>query len=430
MRQFLFPVIILVILVAASVISLSTNTQAPIISQKLTRFTQGDSLATSEAEQTIIDANNQFTYNLYGKLSNDPKNSGKNIFFSPFSISSAMAITYEGARGQTADEIRTVLHFPDNNTRLQKGYSGIYAGINREQRGYTLRTANALWAEKTHAFLPEYILTANQYYGADATNLDFIGKPEDSRVTINKWIEDKTENKIRNLLPTGTISSDTRLVITNAVYFFGKWEKPFDKKDTYEQPFYIPSNGSAPEQEISVQMMQRGDHFNYAETDRLKMIELPYNNTNGKKISMLVILPVKNNLPDVEKSLDAATVQTLEKSLTDTKIVVFLPKFRFDTDYKLSNTLGSMGMPAAFTHAADFSGMDGTGGLFIGNVVHKAYVDVNEEGTEAAAASAVHLTQGSHNPPTFYANHPFLFIIQDRENGNILFMGRVMNPNG
>ncbi len=372
----------------------------------------------------MTDGNNWFAFDLYSQLANDPKNAESNIFFSPFSISSALAITYEGARGTTADEIRSVFHFPGNDTIRRQGFSEVDEDMNRENTSYTLRMANALWAEKTYPFLPDYTSTARRYYSADTTNLDFINQPEDSRRTINQWVEDKTENKIRDLIPNGEIDPLTRLVITNAVYFYGTWEKPFDKTETYEYPFFITPNKTVP-----VQMMQRGDTFAYTETSRIQMIELPYNHGNGKELSMIVILPKSETLAAVENSLNAGMLLDLERTLVGTKMVVFLPKFRLETWYKLPDTLKTMGMPTAFTPAADFSGMDGARSLYIDDVIHKAFVDVNDEGTEAGAASSVHLTMGSHNPPTFYANHPFLFLIQNKETGTILFIGRVVNPN-
>jgi serine protease inhibitor len=389
----------------------------------------------SDSEKSVAEANNRFALDLYSNLKKDPKYSGNNLFFSPFSISSALAITYEGARGTTADEIRNVFYFPTDDSVRRQGFSEINAGMNAETTGYTLRTANALWAEKTYPFLPGYTSTAERYYSAKTTNLDFIGNPEDSRITINQWVEDKTENKIPNLVPAGAIDSLTRLVITNAIYFKGTWVKQFDKNITREEDFR-----TAPGKTVRVQMMQRTDKdavYSYAATNSLQLLEMPYARTSGKVLSMLVILPKEDNLTVAEDSLSSQKLSDIRRSLTSQRVMVFFPKFKLETKYRLPATLGAMGMPTAFSNAADFSGMDGTRNLSISDVIHRAFVDVNEEGTEAAAATFVGLAPGAamNHPtpppiPVFRADHPFIFLIQDTETGNILFIGRVVNPAG
>ena len=382
----------------------------------------------SENDSTVVQANNRFALDLYSRMVNDPGQAGENIFFSPWSISSALAITCEGARGRTADEIRGVFYFPDNTTVMRHGFAGIIAGINHGSSAYTLRTANALWAEQTYPFLPEYISTAHQYYSAETTNLDFINKPDESRVTINRWVEEQTEEKIRDLLPAGSIDPLTRLVITNAIYFRGTWVKQFDPGKTTDQDFRTGSGVV-----IQVPMMQRTDEdaiYGYAETGFLQVLSMPYESDGGKELSMLVILPKGEDLTAVERSLDAAALSELQQSLTSRQVMVYFPKFTMKTKYSLPGTLSAMGMPTAFSSSADFSGMDGTRNLFIGDVIHQAYVEVNEEGTEAAAATGVvmKLTSAGERAPVFRADHPFIFLIQDHETGNILFMGRITNP--
>ena len=377
--------------------------------------------------KAVVDANNRFAFDLYGQLSRDPANAGKNIFFSPFSISSALAITYEGARTTTADEIRTVFHFPANTSTLRQGYVGINAGINRRDANFTLRTANALWAEKTYAFLPSYIATAERFYGANTTNLDFVTHPEESRVTINLWVEDRTNNLIKDLIPKGAIDAATRLVITNAIYFKGNWLLQFDKNKTADADFHVSSDKT-----VKVPMMeQSGDNavFRYAENEHLQVLELPYANATGKGLSMVILLPKENDLSAAEKTLTPANITALRTSASSRRVDVYLPKFKLETGYSLPDTLTAMGMPSAFTGAADLSGMDGTRNLYISDVIHKAYVDVNEEGTEAAAATAVIIRETSLPiVPVFRADHPFLFLIQDNDSGAILFIGRVTDP--
>ncbi len=381
-------------------------------------------------EKKIADANNRFATDLYLQLARDQDNSGKNIFFSPFSISTALAITYEGARGTTADEIQSVFHFPANDSDRRQGFSGIITGINSGDASYTLRTANALWAEKTYTFLLDYTDTADLWYSAKTTNLDFINNPEDSRVTINQWVEEKTNNRIKDLIPAGAIDPVVRLVITNAVYFKGTWIKQFDINKTVDADFWVTSNKTT-----RVPMMERTDEgaiFRYADTADLQVLEMPYEHTSGKQLSMLVLLPKSNNLSVAESALDPKVLPLITGKLESQRVKVWFPKFKMETEYRLPASLTALGMPTAFSPAADFSGMDGTKNLFISDVIHKAFVDVNEEGTEAAAATAVIMKLSaytSENPiPEFRADHPFLFQIQDNETGTVLFIGRVVNP--
>jgi serpin B len=381
--------------------------------------------------KAVADANNRFAFDLYSQLEKDKEYTGSNIFFSPFSLSSALAITYEGAKGKTADEIRSVFYFPANDTTRHEGFAGLNAGINSGDPSYSLRTANALWAETTYPFLPEYVSTAERSYGAKITNLDFIGHPEDSRITINTWVEDKTEDRIKDLIPSGVINLMTRLVITNAIYFKGDWAKQFDKNKTADADFR-----TAPGKTVKIPMMQRTDEdavYLYAENNDLQMLSMPYEHTTGKELSMVVLLPRADNLTITEASLSADTLSALKQSATSRRVMVYFPKYTLKTRYSLPGTLGAMGMPTAFTGNADFSGMDGTKNLLISDVIHQAFVDVNEEGTEAAAATAavIKMMAAPGNPepvPVFRADHPFIFLIQDDETGSILFMGRVVNP--
>jgi serpin B len=377
--------------------------------------------------QDVVAANNRFAFDLYGQLAGDPGN----IFFSPFSLSSALAITYEGARGQTADEIRAVFHFPDNQARMRDGFSGMIAAVNRGDAAYSLRTANALWAEQTYPFLPDYITTASAYYGAATTNLDFIDHPDESRETINAWVEEQTEDRIQELLQEGDIDTLTRLVITNAIYFKGDWVWQFDKNETREADFRTGTGTT-----VRVPMMaMTGEeaHFRYAETADLQILGMPYASGDGTNLSMVVLLPKGNDLAAAERALDPAVLPVLLESAMVREVHVYFPKFRLETRYSLPETLGAMGMPTAFSAAADLSGMDGTRDLMISDVIHQAFVEVDEEGTEAAAATAVVIRQVSApaDPvPVFRADHPFVFLIRDDGTGTILFIGRIANPDG
>ncbi len=386
----------------------------------------------SASSDTVVDANNRFSLDLYSRLADDPEFRDGNLFFSPFSLSSALAINYEGARGNTADEIRSVFHFPDNRSVLLSGFEETIARVNGNANAYTLRTANAMWAEQTHPFLPDYISTADRYYGAKTTNLDFIHAPDESRITINRWVEDRTGDRIKDLIPAGAIDSNTRLVITNAIYFKGTWVKQFDPEKTVDADF-LTGRGTT----VKVPMMQRTDEtavYGYAETDTFQVLEMPYESGTGTEISMLVLLPKGNDLQEIEQSLGSGELRDLREALQSRQVKVFFPRFTMETKYFLPRVLSAMGMPLAFTGAADFSGMDGSGDLFITDVIHQAFVEVNEEGTEAAAATAVIMGKGAapreDEVPVFRADHPFIFIIQDSGTGNILFMGRMSDPAG
>lgn len=390
----------------------------------------GPGISQSGPAATVTEANNRFALDLYGRLRQS--GSGSNIFFSPFSISSALSITYEGARGATADEMRAVLHLPADDAARRQEYSGIFADLNSGNTGYTLHVANALWAEKTYPFLPEFTGIAQQFYDAAAVNLDFIKQPEDSRVTINQWVEGQTGGRITDLVPSGAIDSLTRLVITDAIYFKGTWVKQFDPGLTQDAEFRVSSLSSVP-----VRMMERTDKdaiYRYAETDTLQALEMPYAHRGGRALSMLVLLPKGDNLAQLENSLSAESLEALRAGLTEQRVLVYFPKFRLETEYSLADTLSAMGMPTAFTGAADFSGMDGSRDLLVTGVYHKAFVEVDEQGTEAAAATAVVIARGmapqEETPPVFRADHPFIFLILDSETGNILFMGRVVDPGG
>lgn len=370
---------------------------------------------------SVVDANNQFAFELYSQY----KSRDGNIFFSPYSISSALAMTYEGARGKTADEIQSVFHFPKDESARKESFLKIYNQINKKDKKYQLHTANALWAQKNYLFLEDYFKSVEKYYGGKITNLDFVKETEKSRLTINKWVEGQTNDKIKDLVPPGSVDRDTRLVLTNAIYFKGFWLKQFDKKDTEEEDFRVSSGKT-----VKSRMMHstgKGAEFNYAETDKLQILELPY---EGKELSMLILLPKENSLESIEDSLNAEKLSELKSLLRKEEVDVYIPKFTFETKYFMAEDLCKMGMPTAFLVSADFSGMTGKRDLFISEVIHQAFVDVNEEGTEAAAATAVVMikTVVLGGIKTFKADHPFIFIIQERETGNILFLGRVVNP--
>jgi len=378
--------------------------------------TAADSKATNEGVGIVVGANNQFALDLYLKF----KDEEENIFFSPYSISTALAMTYEGARGKTAEEMRSVFYFPEDDDIRRYSFARIYNQINKKEKKYKLHTANALWTQIDYSFLDEYLDVVEKYYAGKATNLDFGNETEKSRETINGWVEERTNNKIKDLIPAGILNADTRLVLTNAIYFKGTWLLQFNKEYTRQEDFKVN-----PEKTVKVDMMNLIDEeFNYGETEELQVLEMLY---DGEELSMLVILPKEDNLKSAEDLLSLKKLNELRNALTKQKVDVYIPKFKFETKYFMKETLMEMGMSSAFG-GADFSGMNGTKNLFIDNVIHQAFVEVNEEGTEAAAATALVMKEAISEKIVFNADHPFIFMIQERETGNILFMGRVFDP--
>ncbi len=374
-----------------------------------------DSGWTSQGFNAVAEANNKFAIDLYKKYSTEFEN--QNVFFSPYSISSAFAMVYEGARGRTAKEIKNVFYFPGNTSELRTSFAHIYNILNTPNENYTLRTANALWAQKDFPFSQHYFDIIEEFYGGKVTNLNFADE-ESARNIINTWIEQQTNGKIKDLIPKGVLNSATRLVLTNAIYFKGNWSHQFNKNATHKEDFITPDGN------ISVDMMYIKEDFPYYEKNETQVLELPYKGN----LSMIVFLP--RSLDDFENSLSVEKINDLTSKLHSEEVRVYLPRFKFETKYFMANDLKEMGMPTPFSYGADLTGMSKKGGLLIQSVIHQAYIDVNEEGTEAAAATevSVGITAVQMHQPVFRANHPFMFIIEDKNTGEILFMGRVTNP--
>ncbi|MCX8083614.1 MAG: serpin family protein [Calditerrivibrio sp.] len=383
----------------------------------------------------VVEANNRFSFDIYSLLSKEK--STENIFLSPLSISTAIAMTYEGARGGTAKEIQKVFYFPIDNQKLREGYLSLINEINKKDKKYQLHTANALWVEKKYNLLDNYLKNIEKYYQGKATNVGFWDPSErdQTRLKINKWIEEQTNNKIRELLKPESISQDTKLILTNAIYFKGKWKKAFNKSLTKDEDFKICESKKikVPMMSLNKQIINElSDYpeFRYTETEDLQVLELPY---EGDDVSMLILLP-KGNIKDAEKTFNYDRLKELKKTLSLRPVEVYLPKFKFEKEYQLKSTLMGMGMPAAFSDlSADFSGMDGSTKLKIGNVIHKTFIEVDEEGTEAAGATAVLMikktsVKETKKPIIFRADRPFIIIIQHNKTGAIMFIGRVFDP--
>ena len=382
--------------------------------------TADDTGSTEQGIKDVVNGNNEFAFDLYSQLDKSEKG---NLFYSPYSISAALAMTHEGAKGQTAEEMESVFHFPESNI-LRPNFAAIYNDINKGVDDYELRTGNALWMQKDFSLLTDYANRVEKYYGGKAANLDFVKESEKSRETINSFIAEQTNNKIKDLIPSGFLHEMIRLVLTNAIYFKGTWQWEFDTADTHDGDFKITPTNIV--KTPMMNMFPKKTSFNYADTGDLQILELPY---KGDKISMLVLLP-SENLDAVESTLTAEKLKEYKSKMKETRLdSISLPKFEFDTKYFMKNTLSALGMPTAFSDNADFSGMNGRRDLFIDFVIHQAYVKVDEKGTEAAAATAVGVGTTSVQPRNdFRADHPFIFLIQDKETGNILFFGRVVDP--
>lgn len=372
--------------------------------------------------EATVKGNNTFALQLYAQL----RGREGNLFLSPYSISTALAMTYAGSRGQTAEQMATTLHVSPDVEKV----SAAMAALNRDitaggrAQGYELYTANALWGQKGHRFLPGFVTLLQTHYGAAAKQLDFRQATEQARQTINAWVEKQTKDKIKDLVPPGTLDSATRLVLTNAIYFKGNWAKPFKKDSTRNEDFRITA-----EQKVPVSMMHQTGDFKYLEEKEFQALETPY---AGDRLAMVILLPRKvDGLPEVEQTLTTETLTDRLGKLHQMQVQVALPKYQLTAAFQLTDALSRMGMSLAF-HAgqADFSGMDGEHDLFLSAVVHKAFVDVNEAGTEAAAATGavMGLAAAPLQRPIFRADHPFLFLIRDVRSGSILFLGRLSHP--
>jgi len=379
--------------------------------------------------ESVVEGNSHFAWDLYAQL----KKEDGNLFFSPFSISSALAMTYAGARGNTEVEMKKVMHFGLEQKKLHPAFGNLIVDLNTggKKGGYQLNVANALWGQKDYKFLDDFINLNKQSYGAGLKLVDYKNKDnrEKARLAINGGVEDKTQDKIKNLIAKDVLNRLTRLVLVNAIYFKGDWDLQFDKKTTCDLPFHLSAGNK-----VNVPMMRHHEkEFKYIDIDGAQILEMPYKN---KALSMLVFLPdKKDGLAEFEKRLTAQAVDNWSRQMHKQKVTIFFPKFKVEAEFQLKKQLKAMGMVDAFTPPpprgkADFSRMTPKRELYISNVIHKAFVKVNEEGTEAAAATAVVIKPQCVGPkiPLFRADHPFIFMIRDNTSGSILFIGRVNDP--
>jgi serpin B len=373
-----------------------------------------------QMKDPTVEGNNDFALALYQAL----RPTTGNLFYSPYSISTALAMTYAGAEGETAAQMAHTLCFRLNGEELHRSFAALSEALAAiEQKGAVqFKIANRLWPQEGYGLLPGYLELVKRCYGALLTAVDY-GNPQATAQIINDWVAEQTANKIRNLISPSLLNPLTTLVLVNAIYFKGNWASQFDQALTRAEPFW-----TAPDEQVPTAMMRQTARFNYAERQGLQILELPY---SGDDLSMLILLPQqKGGLFELEDRLTAANLTNWTKNLQPTSVQVLLPRFKITFPCELSETLITMGMIDAFSDAADFSGMDGSLSLSIAYVVHKAFVEVNEEGTEAAAATAVIMARKAMMtpPPLFRADHPFLFLIRESGTGSILFMGRLAKP--
>jgi serpin B len=377
--------------------------------------------------EELVEGNSTFAFDLHQLL----RHREGNLFYSPFSISLALAMTYAGARGGTEEQMADTLHYTLPQDRLHPTFNALdltlaergEGAAGKDGEGFRLNIANALWGQEGYPFLPEFLSLLASNYGAGMRLLDFAADAEAARTTINDWVESQTEGRIKDLIRPGVINAATRLVLTNAIYFNAAWLHQFEPKLTEDGPFHL-LDGS----EVKVPLMRQTESFGYAEGQGYQVVELPY---DGRQLSMVILLPEEGQFGTFEESLSAEKVTTALETIEYQQVFLTMPKFEFESDFGLGRTLVEMGMRDAFSGEADFSGMTGTRDLLIAEVIHKAFVAVDEEGTEAAAATAVVMAEGAmapEEPTVVNVDRPFLFFIRDIETGAILFLGRVVDP--
>ena len=406
----------------------------PINCEELEKTGIGEAV-NQDRDQLACD-NGNFAFDLYRALSDDEEG---NLFFSPFSISQVLAMAYAGARGETERQMADTLRYGLPQNRLHPAFNALdlalhsrgearsgSTGPDEESTRFRLNIANAVWGQEGFEFHGDYLDTLAENYDGEIRPLDFHAAPEESRVTINDWVAEETEGKIKNLFPQGSIGLETRLVLTNAIYFNAAWRLPFYPGNTVDSPFHLLDG-----RKVVVPMMT-ADHkrkpFSYAQGDGFQAIEIFYH-TN--EVSMIALLPDEGKFEEFENSLTAEVLEEVLEELEGREITLTMPRFEYASDFRLKETLSLMGMSDAFGKTADFSGITDAKELRISTVVHKAFVSVDEKGTEAAAATGVAYPEDfccDEEPILVTLDRPFIFLIRDRPTGAILFLGRMMDP--
>jgi serpin B len=425
-RLIIISVLALVVLLVSVIISLQPTEPAAGEVLKSDKYRITSPNVNADDQAMLVEGNSAFAFELYQAL----KGEEGNLFYSPYSISLALAMTYAGARNETAEQMADTLQFLLDRNSLHPAFNWLDAELASRGEGargkdgerFRLIIVNAIWGQDDYEFLSSFLDVLAENYGAGLRLLDFITETEKSRVTINDWVSYQTEGRIKDLVPKGVINVLTRLVLTNAIYFNAAWEYSFEEKTTDGQ-FYLLDGG-----QVSVPMMRETESFGYTEGTGYQAIELPY---DGGELSMVILLPASGDFETFEEGLQAEQVGNIIGDLQPTQVTLTMPRFEFESEFSLLDTLSEMGMPIAFSpDEADFSGMTGKPELSIWGVVHKAFVVVAETGTEAAAATAA-WGEGEGEPRAeleVTIDRPFIFLIRDIETGTILFVGRVLNP--
>lgn len=375
-----------------------------------------------------VAGNNAFGLELYQRLKGEPGN----LFFSPYNITAAIVMAYAGAEGITKQEMQSVMRYLANTELLYPVFEALnkklstpwFQGPNESR----LILANSLWVQRDLRLLPNYTDILNRYFRTSLRLADFIRNPEGARLNINSWVKEKTQGRIADLVAQGEVTKNTRLVIVSSIFMKAVWQNAFDPALTRPATFFLNQT-----QSVFVDMMTRSAYFPYYENGSIQALELPYRSTNKDepKFSMVILLPRNGDLAAAENMLTSAQFDRLTKELKTRQVIASIPRFKFSSSFDLSKTLQAMGMQAAFSNLADFTGMTMTP-VAIGAVLHKAFVEVDEKGTEAVAATAVTINRTSHIPESeaiiFKVDHPFVFVIIDRVTDSILFIGRVVTP--
>jgi serpin B len=426
MNKILIAVLVILLLLPliACTQSAVTGVQKEVLKSDKERLTSLDVNAGEQA--LLVEGNSAFAFELYQAL----KGEEGNLFYSPYSISVALAMTYAGARGETAEQMADTLQFLLDQDSLHPAFNWLDAELasrgegaqGMDGEGFRLNVVNAIWGQKNYEFLSDFLDVLAENYGAGLRILDFMNDTEASRLAINKWVSDQTEGRIKDLIPQGVIVPLTRLVLTNAIYFNAAWEYPFDEDVTADGPFYFLDGG-----QVTVPVMKQTEALDYTKGEGYHAVELPY---DGNELSMVILLPEAGQFQAFEEGLQSQQIRDIVNGLQATEVSLTMPKFEFDSEFSLTDTLAVMGMPIAFSVDADFSGMTGTLDLCISEVLHKAFVSVDEAGTEAAAATAVVMNESGMPGESVEVtiDRPFIFLIRDIETGAILFVGRVIDP--
>jgi serpin B len=379
-------------------------------------------------DQSLLDqqvaANNDFAFDLYRSLHLEDGN----LFYSPYSISLALAMTYAGARGETEKQMSATLHYVLPKDRLHPVFNMLDQSLKTSESddpSFQLDVTNSLWGQDQFPFLPDFLTLIARNYGAGVRLVDFTSDAnrEAARQTINDWVSQQTNKKIKELLPQGMLNDFTRLILVNAIYFKGEWQDPFES-GTSDAPFILPDG-----QQVKVPTMSRRAHAPYFQGDGYQAVGLPY---KGGRAEMIIVMPDPGKFSEFEQTLDQKSFDRILAGLGNNDVKLYMPKFHFEYSKDMKDSLAGMGMPAAFDPGqADFSGIYDQkiepNNLFISHIAHKAFVAVDEKGTEAAAATGAVMEMASM-PVMLRIDHPFIFVIRDRQTGSILFVGRVLDP--